>query len=92
MEPKNLLSSNKFKFTFGAMNETFGFTNPSNICHLSIVLKQDSTGSRTATWPAIVKWPGGVAPILSTGANAIDICSFCWDGTNYYGQCSYDFS
>jgi len=83
---------NKFKFTFGAFNEVFTFTAPTNPCNLLLVLVQDGTGSRTATWPATVKWPGGTAPTLSTGANAVDIISFYWDGTNYHGVASLDFS
>ncbi len=83
---------NKFKFTFGAQNDTFTFTAPSNPCSLTLVLIQDGTGSRTATWPANVKWAGGSAPTLSTGANAIDIISFYYDGSSFYGVASLDFS
>ena len=47
---------------------------------------QDATGSRTLTWNAIFKWPAGVAPTLTTTANARDIFSFVSDGTNLYGS------
>jgi tetrahydromethanopterin S-methyltransferase subunit G len=83
---------NKFYFTFGAANETFTFTAPTNPCNLVLVLKQDGTGSRTATWPNTVKWPSGTAPTLTTTANAVDIVSFYWDGTNYHGVISLAFS
>ena len=83
---------NKFFFTFGAFNETFTFTAPSNPCNILLVLKQDGTGSRTATWPGAVKWPGGTAPTLTTAANSIDIISFYYDGTNFYGVDSLNFS
>ena len=83
---------NKFKFTFGAQNETFTFTAPTNPCNILLMLVQDGTGSRTATWPASVKWPGGTAPTLTTTANAIDIIAFYYDGTNYYGESSLNFS
>jgi len=73
-------------------NCTFTFTAPSNPCSLLLKLTQDGTGSRTATWPATVKWPGGTAPTLTTTASAIDIISFYWDGTNYYGMSSLAFS
>jgi hypothetical protein len=49
-----------------------------------IMLKQDATGGRTVTWSTVV-WPLGVAPILSSGANKMDIFSFFSDGTNWYG-------
>jgi len=83
---------NKYKHTFGAQNETFTFTAPSNPCNILLVLIQDGTGSRTATWPGTVKWPGGSAPTLSTAASSVDIVSFYFDGTNYYGNSSLDFS
>lgn len=53
---------------------------------------QDATGSRTITWNAVFKWPGGTAPTLSTGASAHDIISFTSDGTNLYGVAALDFS
>jgi len=83
---------NKFYFTFGAANETFTFTAPDGPCNVVLVLKQDGTGSRTATWPNTVMWPGGTAPTLSTGVAAVDIVCFFYDGTNYFGQTSLDFS
>jgi hypothetical protein len=83
---------NKFYFTFGNANETFTFTAPSNPCNIVLVLKQYSTGGKSATWPATVMWPGGTAPTLSTGNNDIDIVCFYWDGTNYFGNVSLDFS
>ena len=70
-------SGNKFKFTFGAQNETFTFTAPTNPGNFLLMMVQDGTGSRTATWPATVKWPNnGTAPTLSTGGGEIDIISF----------------
>ncbi len=83
---------NKYYFTFGAQSDTFTFTAPSNPCNLLLVLKQDGTGSRTATWPVTVMWPGGTAPTLSTDGGSIDIISFYYDGTYYHGVASLDFS
>ena len=83
---------NKFKFTFGAANETFTFTAPTNPGTFQMIMVQDGTGSRTATWPATVKWAGGDAPTLSTAASSVDIVSFYWDGTSYYGVASLNFS
>lgn len=83
---------NKFVFTFGAFNETFTFTAPAKPGNFLLKMIQDGTGSRTATWPASVKWPSGTAPTLSTAASSVDIISFYYDGTNYYGVGSLDFS
>lgn len=43
---------------------------------LLLFLNQDAVGSRLVTWPATAKWAGGVAPVLSTGANKQDLISF----------------
>ena len=84
---------NHIDFTFGAFNETFTFTAPSNPGVYTISLKQDSVGSRTATWPATVKWPAGTAPTLTTTASTgYDLIAFRYDGTNYYGTSTLDFS
>ncbi len=83
---------NKFFFTYGAQNDTFTFTAPSNPCNLLLVLKQDGGGSRTPTWPATVKWPtAGTEPTWSSGGGEIDIVSFYYDGTSYFGQAGLDF-
>ena len=50
---------------------------------LSVI--QDATGSRTLTWNAVFKFPGGVAPVLSTVAAARDVFTFTADGGNLYG-------
>jgi len=85
-------NGNVFNFTFGAFNETFTFTAPTKPGDFIIKLVQDGVGSRTATWPATVKWPGGTAPTLSTAAGAIDLIRFYFDGTNYYGTFDLNFS
>ena len=38
----------------------------------SIIITQDGTGSRTASWNSAFKWAGGAAPTLSTAASAVD--------------------
>lgn len=44
---------------------------------------QDATGNRVVTWPVSFKWPGGSVPALSTAANAIDLLTMYYDGTQY---------
>ena len=73
-------------------NCTYTFTAPTLKGRFQLRVIQDATGSRTVTWPAAVKWPGGTAPTLTTDASAIDIITFFWDGTNYYGVSTLDFS
>ena len=86
-------SGNFAAMTFGSSSASFAFTaNPSNAGLLVLKLTQDATGSRTATWPAAVKWPGGTAPTLTTAANSVDVIRFFFDGTNYYGTSDLNFS
>jgi hypothetical protein len=64
---------------------TFNFVAPPGTCNLILKLVQDGTGSRNPAWPAAVKWAGGAEPTWSTAAAAIDLVSFYYDGTSYYG-------
>ena len=73
-------------------NCTYTFTAPAGPCNLVLVLVQDVTGSRNPTWPASVKWVGGTEPTWSTDGGSVDIVSFYYDGTYYYGVASLDFS
>ena len=79
--------------TLNQVGTTVNFTNPTaGYGRFAIFVKQDATGSRTVTtWDTDIKWPGGSAPVLSTAANAADIVSCIWDGTNYYCQIGLDF-
>jgi hypothetical protein len=73
----DLSLSNIFDITLGN-NVTFTFTNPptSGIAkNCTIILRQDATGSRLATFTN-AKYTDGTAPILSTGANQIDVLTF----------------
>lgn len=85
-------SGQKQRITLTAAPVTLSFTNPPGPANILIRLVQDGAGSRTVTWPASVKWPGGTAPTLTTTGGAIDIISFYFDGTDFYGVDSLDFS
>lgn len=84
----DLSLSNIFDITLGN-NVTFTFTNPpgSNLAvTVTIVLRQDATGSRTANFNNVL-YTDGVKPVLTTTANAVDVLSFFTvnGGTNYFG-------
>lgn len=64
--------SNTFTVTLGG-NRTLA--NPSNLADGGIYnwrITQDGTGGRTLVYGSKFKWPGGSAPVLSTGAGAVD--------------------
>lgn len=62
--------------------------------NLTLILKQNSTGGYTVSWPSAIKWVGGVEPTLSTAANAVDIISLMTPdaGNNYYATALLDFA
>lgn len=82
--------SSKQRITLTA-NCDFIFTAPPGSCNLTLKLIQDSSGSRTVTWPSSVKWKGGTGPTLTSTASAVDIVAFYYDGTYYYGTANNDF-
>lgn len=70
------------------------FTMPTATAGKSFILivVQDGTGSRTATFTS-VKWPNGAAPTITTTATTgRDILTFVSDGTNWYGTFAQNFS
>ena len=67
-------------------NCTFTFPTATAGRSFIMILKQDGTGSRTVTWPAAVKWPGGTAPTITSTASKLDKFVFTSDGTNWYGS------
>jgi hypothetical protein len=72
----------------GNVTLTLSSPPPSNdALAVTFILIQDGTGSRTVTWPGSVKWPGGVAPVLTTAAGKIDVVTLItYDGgTSYLG-------
>ena len=50
----------------------------------SLIIIQDGTGGRTASWNTVFKWAAGTAPTLTTTASAKDIFVWRSDGTNMY--------
>lgn len=84
----DLSLTNIFDITLGT-NVTFTFTNPpsSGISQsVTVILRQDATGSRTATFTN-AKYSDGVVPVLSTGANQVDVMTFFTvnGGTFWFG-------
>ena len=64
--------SNHFSITMGH-NIAFGNPTTESVGQSgTIVLTQDGTGSRTASWGSLFLWAGGTAPTLSTAANSVD--------------------
>lgn len=63
------------------------FAAPTNLidgAFYALVIIQDGTGSRTATFNSVFKFAAATAPTLTTTANARDILVFQSNGTNLY--------
>lgn len=57
-------------------------TNVNENAFYTLRIHQDATGSRTLTWDAAYKFPGGYEPPLSTAASAVDIFTFVGGAAN----------
>ncbi len=71
-------------------NTVFTFSKPpvtGSAGSFTLVLHQDGTGGWTITFPGTVDWPGGVAPVPTTGAGDVNIFSFLTTdaGARWYG-------
>jgi len=91
----NCTLSNQFRTTLTA-NVTVAPTlsNPGDGQTITWVLTQDATGSRTMTWPASFKWSGGVAGVLSTAANSVDMLTATYRASTgfWYASLSKGFA
>lgn len=76
--------NSNFQLVTLTANCTFTLSNPVTGSAYILVLKQDGTGSRLATWPATVKWAGGTAPTLTITASRSDVFSIIYNGANYF--------
>ena len=65
-----------------AGDRTFTFAGGQDGGKYTLIIKQDSTGSRTVAWPAAVRWPGAVAPTLTTTASKTDYFGFLYNGVD----------
>lgn len=71
----------------------FNLVNPTNLGSGGSyvwILKQDATGSRLISFGSMFKFAGGVAPTLSTSANAVDRLVAIYNATDNTLLCSLD--
>ena len=72
-------------------NSALTFSNGQAGGEYKLILNQDATGGRTVTWPSLVKWANRTTPTLTSAANAIDMASFTFDGSNYLASLGKNF-
>ncbi len=88
----NLEKSQAANVTLGGNRTLSNPTNKKAGASYTLVVKQDGTGSRTLAYGTDYKWVGGVAPVLSTAAGAIDVLTFISDGSYMYGAIAKGFA
>jgi hypothetical protein len=81
---------NKHKTTLTENITSLTFNAPGGPCNLILEVIQ-GIGPYTIDWPASVKFPEGNEPSLSPDNSDIDIITFYYNGTKYYGSYLYDF-
>ena len=79
----NLSLGNIHTVTLGG-NRTLALSNASTGQAFVVILIQDGTGSRLATWFSGISWPGGVVPTLTTTASKRDVFGFITTATDTY--------
>jgi hypothetical protein len=71
------------KVTLGGNRTLAAPTNGTTGQFISILVIQDSTGSRTLTWNAVYEFASDTAPTLTTTANLGDVFVFRYNGTKW---------
>jgi hypothetical protein len=61
------------------------FANPVSGNAYIVKFEHTGAGTKTITWPGIVKW-AGAQPGLSSVSGYVDIIALFYDGTNYYAS------
>jgi hypothetical protein len=85
---------NNYQIILITLSNNTTFNAPTNFVSgatLELIIRQDSTGSRTATWNSAYKFVNG-SKTLSTAANAIDRVTIFYDGTNYLCELKTNYS
>ncbi|OFV92050.1 MAG: hypothetical protein A3H28_05055 [Acidobacteria bacterium RIFCSPLOWO2_02_FULL_61_28] len=79
----NASLGNSFRITLTDNVTSSTISNPQAGQFITLLLCQDSTGSRTMTWPTTLKLSGGSFPLTTAGSKCDSITAL-FDGTNWY--------
>ncbi|HRY33385.1 MAG TPA: hypothetical protein P5531_10500 [Bacteroidales bacterium] len=79
--------------TLGADITTLAFTAPSGPAHLTMkIVHAANTTTYAIDWTDVpIKWPGGTAPTLTQTSSSVDIITFFYDGSTWYGMAGLNF-
>lgn len=68
-----------------AASVTITLGTPASTAGFLLVVKQDATGGRVATFAGSIAWSDGVQPLGVINANTFIVYRFLWTGTTYLG-------
>jgi hypothetical protein len=76
-------NGNTQSLTLGNGNNNISFSNGQDGAKYLLILKQPSSGAAgTVTWSTTPRWPGGVAPTLTTTNGRVDYIGFVYNGVD----------
>ena len=78
--------------TFNRDAVTMSFSNPTAGGVYQLLLQQSSEGSDSITWSTTIKWRGGSAPVLTAAGSSVDILTFTYINSAWYGDVSLNFA
>ena len=77
------------------LDQAVAVANPTNMSAggtYVMQVTQDGTGGHAMSWGTAYKWADGLAPTITTQANAVDLLVFYSDGATMYGSQQRNFS
>ena len=80
----NMSEGSLFRITL-TVNSTFTFPAPVFGKQFTLFITQSSSGSKTISWPANVRWPANRAPAITAMKDRTDIISFIADENYWVG-------
>jgi hypothetical protein len=82
-------------FTFAlTANKTFHLINGVPGQTIRVALQQTGASNWIVNWDApsqLLLWPGGIQPVMTVGANRLDLFEFTFIGAGYLGSVIHDF-
>lgn len=80
------LANGNFQSVVRNGSATYTFTTPPAAGTFTLQMIHDNTANAyTVAFSPTPKYPGGIVPTFTNTANAVDIITFFYDGTNWYG-------
>jgi hypothetical protein len=80
----------RFALVIGT-GEAFGASSLKDGATSIVIIKQDATGNRVLKFDSVIKFPNGVEPTVSVGANTTTVMSFVCDGSRLLASTNFNY-